>query len=122
MNQPHHGVRDDRRPTPPLPARADTRVALVVGVGAYVNMPALRNTTNDAVSVGAALERLGSSVDIVLDPNKGALNSAIHRFGERAMEADAALFFYAGHALVSGIKELDRPSHREYPQVARLAF
>ncbi len=36
------------------PARADVRVALVVGVSAYVNVPVLRNTTNDATAVGAA--------------------------------------------------------------------
>ena len=62
-----------------LPARADVRVALVVGVSAYVNAPVLRNTTSDATAVGAALERLGFAVDVVLDPNKAALDSAIRR-------------------------------------------
>ena len=81
------------------PARADVRIALVVGVSAYVNVPVLRNTTNDATAVGAALERLGFAVDIVLDPNKAALDNAIRRLGERAVGADAALFYYAGHAL-----------------------
>jgi uncharacterized caspase-like protein len=86
-------------------ALADGRVALVVGVAAYVNAPALRNTTNDAAAIGAALKRLGFDTDIVLDPNKNALDAAVRRFGERAAGADVALFYYAGHALEAGGKD-----------------
>jgi hypothetical protein len=39
-----------------LEARADKRVALVIGNGAYRNVPTLANPTNDAADVGAALK------------------------------------------------------------------
>ena len=45
-----------------LDARADTRVALVIGNGAYRNVPALTNPTNDAADVAASLKRSGFDV------------------------------------------------------------
>ena len=38
-----------------LDAKADKRVALVIGNGAYRNVPTLANPTNDAADIGAAL-------------------------------------------------------------------
>ncbi|MGZ5803991.1 MAG: caspase family protein, partial [Xanthobacteraceae bacterium] len=39
-------------------AAADRRVALVIGNGAYKNVPALPNPPNDGADVAAAFERL----------------------------------------------------------------
>ena len=75
------------------------RVALVVGAGKYQHVAALPNTLNDAREVAAALGKVGFDVDLVADPDKATLDAAIRRFGERASGADAALFYYAGHAL-----------------------
>src|SRR3954468_14247821 len=77
-------------------AEQPARVALVVGVGKYVKVAELPNTVNDARAIGASLQRLGFDVDLVLDPDKPALDGAIRRFGERAAGAETALFYYAG--------------------------
>lgn len=82
-----------------LPARAQPRVALVVGVAAYQAVPPLANPANDAADVGAALTRLGFQTEVVIDPDRAVLEQAVRRFGARARGADAALFFYAGHAI-----------------------
>jgi len=39
------------------PSRAETRVALVIGNGAYKNAPRLSTPSNDAEDVAAALKR-----------------------------------------------------------------
>jgi TPR repeat protein len=77
----------------------ETRVALVVGAGAYQNAPALPNPPNDARLIGPKLEQLGFQVETVLDPDYDQLKSAIRRFGQRLDGAQVALFYYAGHGL-----------------------
>jgi uncharacterized caspase-like protein len=78
------------------------RVALVVGAGRYEHAARLANTTDDALAIAAALARLGFDVDTVLDPDRAAFETAVRKLGERARGADAALFYYAGHALEYG--------------------
>ncbi len=93
---------------PALPAAAQpgappgARVALVMGVGAYRAIPPLANPTNDARALAETLRRLGFDTDLVLDPDRGAMEQAVRRLGQRAVGAEAALFFYAGHALEFG--------------------
>ena len=83
----------------PAAAQPGMRVALVMGVGAYRAIPPLANPTNDARALADELRRLGFEVDLVLDPDRGAMEQAVRRLGQRAVGAEAALFFYAGHAL-----------------------
>jgi hypothetical protein len=78
---------------------AETRIALVVGASAYQHASHLANTLNDAHEVAGKLKQLGFEVDTVMDPDRQQFESAVRRFGQRARGADAALFFYAGHAL-----------------------
>lgn len=87
---------------PGLPAVAQQRVALVVGVSAYRNVPALTNAANDARDLAAVLTRLGFDTEAVIDPDRAQLEQAVRGFGRRAQTADAALFFFAGHALEVG--------------------
>nr|UXE44780.1 hypothetical protein Hi04_10k_c377_00009 [uncultured bacterium] len=83
-----------------LPAAAlERRVALVVGASSYVAVPHLANTLSDATEVATALRHLSFDVDLVTDPDRAALESAVRRLGERASGADAALFFFAGHGV-----------------------
>jgi hypothetical protein len=83
-----------------MPACAiETRVALVVGASAYQHASHLANTVNDAKEVAAKLKHLGFEVETVMDPDRQQFEVAVRRFGQRARGADAALFFYAGHAL-----------------------
>ncbi len=74
------------------------RVALVVGNGAYQAAPALANPKNDAEAVAKVLTSLDFEVDLVVDADRVGLEKAILRFAKLS-EADAGLFFYAGHGL-----------------------
>jgi uncharacterized caspase-like protein len=75
------------------------RVALVIGNGAYVEAPPLENPANDATDMHAALGRLGFDSELVVDADRVSLERAIRRFGDRAVGAEAAMLFYAGHAV-----------------------
>jgi uncharacterized caspase-like protein len=79
----------------------ERRVALVVGAAAYQHAPQLPNTRTDATAIAAALQRLGFEVERLLDPDRAAFEAAVRRLGRNSAGADAALFFYAGHALES---------------------
>jgi hypothetical protein len=80
-------------------AYADKRVALVVGNAAYRNTPALANPVNDAEEMSAALRRIGFDVILERNLSKQGMEGAIARFARLAQDADAALFFYAGHGM-----------------------
>ena len=85
------------------PGWASSRVALVVGNGAYAagNLPALANPVNDATLMAKALEAGGFEVALVTDADQGAMKAAIEAFGKQLKEAGDAvgLFYYAGHGV-----------------------
>jgi hypothetical protein len=81
-------------------AWAERRVALVLGNAAYKNAALeLVNARFDAEDVAAALKGLGFEVLVKTDSDKAGASDAIQEFARMAVGADAALFFYAGHAL-----------------------
>ncbi|HMA71428.1 MAG TPA: caspase family protein [Xanthobacteraceae bacterium] len=80
---------------------AGGRVALVVGVSNYEHAGRLPSTLNDAQDMAAALKRLGFDVEMLLDPSRSALESAVRRYGDRSVGAEVSLFHYSGHALES---------------------
>jgi len=82
-----------------LEAHADKRIALVIGNGAYKNVPALSNPVNDATDVAAVLKRSGFDVALGLNLDQAAMQEATIRFAREARDADVALFYYSGHAL-----------------------
>jgi hypothetical protein len=53
------------------PTRADRRVALVIGNGAYQSGPPLPNPRNDAQDVAASLQRSGFETIVGVDLDKG---------------------------------------------------
>ncbi len=83
-------------------ARAEKRIALVIGNSAYQNTPDLKNPKNDAIDVAAALRRLGFEVFEGRDLDKRAMERLIRQFGVKLSGADLAVFFYAGHGLQVG--------------------
>lgn len=83
-------------------ARADRRVALVIGNGAYQNTAELPNPGNDANDMAAALKRLGFEVVEGRDLDKRSMERTIRQFGIKLAGADVAFFFYAGHGLQVG--------------------
>src|SRR5215510_11543579 len=80
-------------------ARAEKRVALIIGNAAYQNTPALSNPVNDAEDVAAALRRVGFTVILESNLSKRGMERAVAQFARDARDADAALFYYAGHGL-----------------------
>jgi hypothetical protein len=85
--------------TIPGAARADTRIALVIGNSRYLHTPALPNPGNDATDVAAALSNIGFKVTLQLDASKRQFDQALEQFARDARAADAALFYFAGHGM-----------------------
>jgi hypothetical protein len=87
------------------PARAEERVALVIGNSAYEARGwSLANPANDARLIADALEALDFDVDLRIDTSLEEIEEAFAAHGERLTEAgtDAVgLVYYAGHAIQS---------------------
>lgn len=83
-----------------LPSMAEERrVALVIGNSSYRNAPPLQNTVNDARDMAVALRRVGFEVVDGIDLDKRGMDMALTKFARLAQDADAALFYFAGHGL-----------------------
>ena len=81
-------------------ALADRRVALVIGNSHYKNPSNfLANPQNDATDVAAELRTLGFDVVLSTDADKREFDLSLQKFARLATDADAALFYYAGHAM-----------------------
>lgn len=83
-------------------ARADRRVALVIGNAAYGQAPTLKNPANDAADLARSLRDLGFEVIEGHDLTHLDMLASVRRFTEALRGADAGLFFYAGHGLQVG--------------------
>jgi uncharacterized caspase-like protein len=81
------------------PASADTRVALVIGNGAYVSTAQLPNPSHDAEDVASSLKRSGFEVFQGIDLRQADMQDLTIRFARAASRADVALFYYSGHAM-----------------------
>lgn len=81
------------------PEKIGKRVALVLGNSAYQHTTALPNPKNDAARVAEKLKQLGFIVIIGLDGGKSAMERTIRDFVRELPNSEAALFFYAGHAM-----------------------
>src|SRR5262245_61994416 len=94
---------------------APKRVALVIGQSAYpggssatIGLPALDNPARDAQSMAELLAKHGFVVISCdgktpgcQDLDRGRLLDALTRLEQRAVGADLALVFFAGHGLAS---------------------
>ena len=79
-------------------AAANGRVALLIGNNAYPSSP-LRNAVNDSRDLGAALRELGFRTIVKENTSRADMIAALQEFGRALDGAEAALFFYAGHAM-----------------------
>lgn len=91
----------------PLAAQAvgsGARYALVIGNGSYVELGKLKNPSNDAADMAAALKDLGFKVDLLVDADLARMEDAVIRLGANlSQSADSTgFFFYAGHGVQSG--------------------
>jgi uncharacterized caspase-like protein len=93
-----------------LPASAQTRLALVIGNGAYSGLPALPNPANDARLIASELEKAGFKVSLSTDQTQSQMKSGIATFVtsvEAAGGDTLALLYYAGHGVqIDGVNYL----------------
>ncbi len=82
-----------------LPAKADKRIALVIGNGAYRKTSHLANPQHDARAVAEKLESLGFSVQLGIDLTFDGMVQAQRKFVRGLDGADVALLFYAWHGI-----------------------
>jgi Caspase domain len=98
-------------------ARAEKRVALLIGNNAYQNVGRLQTAINDARAVGAALRGLGFSVITAENQSRRAMSEALLAFDKAIEPGDIALFFFAGHGFEIGgqnyLLPIDIPEVRE---------
>ena len=89
------------KPAVPVPAPPPgRRIALVIGMGAYANVGALRNPTSDARAIADVFRRLGFAEVIEReDLTRAKLEEVLKEFGDKAADADWAIIYYAGHGV-----------------------
>jgi uncharacterized caspase-like protein len=83
-------------------ARAEIRVALVVGNSNYRYVTQLANPANDAKLIAKTLVSLGFKLTgdgPQLNLTKPQFDQAVQDFGNAIQGADVALFYYAGHGV-----------------------
>jgi len=80
-------------------AKADRRVAFVVGNGTYKNVSPLPNPPIDAKSMAGVLRNVGFEVVEGTNLTRDKMTERLLEFGKKAQGADIALFFYAGHGI-----------------------
>jgi uncharacterized caspase-like protein len=80
-------------------AAVDRRVALVIGNASYKSAAKLRNPLNDADDISVALKRVGFQVIDGRDLDWHGMRGALIGFARLLQEAEAGLFYYAGHGL-----------------------
>ena len=88
-------------------AKADRRIAFVVGNGAYKNVAQLPNPAIDAQAMAAVLRNVGFEVVEGTNLTRDKMTERLLEFGKKAQGADVAVFFYAGHGIaISGTNYL----------------
>ncbi|OKO69533.1 caspase family protein, partial [Bradyrhizobium sp. AS23.2] len=84
-------------------AKADRRVAFVVGNGTYKNVAQLPNPPIDARAMAATLRNVGFDVIEGSNLTRDQMTEKLLDFGRKAQGSDVAVFYYAGHGIaVSG--------------------
>jgi tetratricopeptide (TPR) repeat protein len=85
--------------SPPAPAGRGTRMALIIGNGAYAHVKALPNPPNDARAVAKSLRDIGFTVSEGVDLDRAAMQKMTRDFLRDAARAQVAVVYYAGHGV-----------------------
>lgn len=87
----------------PSLAQTTERVALVIANSQYRLVPALRNPAADGRLMAQSLRQAGfSSVEMVENLDKSAMEKVLRDFGSKADRASVAFIYYAGHGIEFG--------------------
>jgi uncharacterized caspase-like protein len=87
-------------------ASAERRVAMVLGNSAYKYAVALPNPAGDAQAMADLLKSLGFEVVLGVNLGREAMAEKLSEFAGVSGGADVAAFFYAGHGIQLGGKNL----------------
>ncbi len=88
-------------------AEAGGRRALVVGNSVYASIEPLENAVNDSAAIAEALRSLGFEVDERRNLTFAEFNDALVDYYRAVDEAEASVFYYAGHAIsIDGLNYL----------------
>jgi uncharacterized caspase-like protein len=80
-----------------------SRVALVIGNGAYKKVARLPNPVSDANAMAALLGKAGFEVvQVKTDVDVSSMRRALRDFTDAVRDADVAVVFYAGHGIEVG--------------------
>jgi hypothetical protein len=82
-----------------IAAEASPRIALVIGMAKYENIPGLANTVSDATAIADKLKTLGFDVHTSIDQPLASLVDTVNKFSFQAETADIAMVYYAGHGV-----------------------
>jgi len=80
------------------PAARESRIALVIGNGAYGEVP-LKNPPHDAQAMAKALLGCGFQVQVLVNASLPQMEAALRTFGQKLRAGGVGLFFYAGHGM-----------------------
>ncbi len=86
----------------PAGAFAEKRVALVIGINRYVNLPLraqLQRAVNDARAVSKAFRELGFDATTLEDASRATFNAEWQQFLGAVREGDIAALYFAGHGV-----------------------
>jgi len=78
------------------------RVAMVVGINDYENLPQLQKAVNDSRAVSKELADIGYDVISVENPDRRTLNRKLSELQSKIQPGDNALFYFAGHGVSLG--------------------
>jgi uncharacterized caspase-like protein len=82
------------------PALAEKRVALVIGISRYQQVPRLTNPARDAEAMSSLFKKAGFDVvDSERDLGISDLRRVIREFSEISRDADISVVYYAGHGI-----------------------
>jgi uncharacterized caspase-like protein len=83
-----------------FPAKAEKRVALVIGNSSYAGLPQLANPEHDAQAIAKMFADLGFEVgEAQLNLGFTQLNRALSNLYRKAADAEIAVVYFAGHGI-----------------------
>ena len=85
--------------TAAVAAKPGSRVALVIGNGAYVNANQLPNPPTDAHAMAGVLREIGFDVSEGINLTHDQMENQFRTFLHKAQGASVVLLFYAGHGM-----------------------
>ena len=95
-------------------AVAAKRVALVIGIDTYDNLPPLQKAVNDEKAVAATLSGLGYDVITGENLTRREMNEKLAELDAKIDPGDTVFFFFAGHGVALGAENYLLP--RDLPK------